>query len=200
MASLDPWSSLANPAIQTNQIQWDTLSQKLKQLHLASTSERTRACAHTLMHIHIYTRTWICTHTYTYTHGNTCSKFGLTVRQPDSFGYASCTDAIWYFKDRTSGILGMHEVCGALVQSRGLGVWMVWLEEGGLSVLFTSRWNVGCQGCCGWFEGRCVNDVQKEAPCLSWCQPYGEHTVNHGKLIFPLSQNHVFQIWNQCMS
>lgn len=67
MASLDPWSSLANPAIQTNQIQWDTLSQKLKQLHLASTSERTRACAHTFMHIHIHTHMNMYTHIHVHT-------------------------------------------------------------------------------------------------------------------------------------
>lgn len=130
MASLDAWCSLANEPIQTNQVQGDILSQKLKQFPLAFTSECTCVCAHIHLCIFIYTHTWICTYTYMHTRGNTCFKFGLTFRQPDSFGYAFCTYVIWYFRDRISDILGMQEMCGGLVQSRGLGISYI--------------------GCCGW--------------------------------------------------
>lgn len=128
---------IAFQAIQTNQVQWDTLSQKLKQLPLASTSEC--ACVHTHLCIFIHIHTWTCTYTYMYILGNTCSKFGLVFRQPDSFGYAFCTDVIWYFRDRTSDLLGMHEMYGEFVQSRGLGIscigWCGWKKVGWMCCL-----------------------------------------------------------------
>lgn len=92
------------------QLQWDTLSQKLKWFPLAST---VHICIHVLlniMHIQKHTLAWICTCHIPHMHGNTCSKFGLTFRQPGSSGDEFCPDVISHIKGRTSDLPGMHEM------------------------------------------------------------------------------------------
>lgn len=103
------------------------------------------------MHIQRHTLTWICTCHIPHMHGNTCSKFGSTFRQPGSFGDEFCPDG-WGISYK----------------------WMMWLEDSWLNMLFASRWKMGCHG---WPRKEFIVSALKEDVQMTCGRKLLEHAV-----------------------